>query len=359
MKICLISVEIFAWGKYGGFGRATRLIGRELARRGVEVYAVVPRRGNQQPVEEMDGMHVLGFKPYDLLEAYHLYREVDADIYHTQEPSMGTYLAMKAMPNRKHVVTFRDPRLFKDWWVEFTLPSINRLQVLSNWLYEDNPLVNWAVRHADRLYAASYLAGEHAKVKYHLDERPQFLATPVQIPNRVMKSSQPTACFIARWDRRKRPEAFLELAGHFPQVQFIAAGFSRDRIWDRRLREKYSRIRNLEMTGFVDQFSTQGISAILSKSWVLVNTSVRESLPNSFIEAAAHRCAILSGVDPDGFASRFGCHVTNGNFDQGLQSLLADNRWREFGRLAHQYVSGIFATERSLDDHLQIYRSLL
>jgi len=34
MRVCLISVEIFAWGKYGGFGRATRLIGRELAKRG-------------------------------------------------------------------------------------------------------------------------------------------------------------------------------------------------------------------------------------------------------------------------------------------------------------------------------------
>lgn len=35
MKICLISVEIFAWEKYGGFGRSTRMIGRELVRHGV------------------------------------------------------------------------------------------------------------------------------------------------------------------------------------------------------------------------------------------------------------------------------------------------------------------------------------
>ena len=37
MRICLICVEIFAWGKYGGFGRATRMIGRELVRRGRDV----------------------------------------------------------------------------------------------------------------------------------------------------------------------------------------------------------------------------------------------------------------------------------------------------------------------------------
>ena len=47
MRICLISVEIFAWGKYGGFGRATRTIGRELAQRGHEVFAVVCTVGGE------------------------------------------------------------------------------------------------------------------------------------------------------------------------------------------------------------------------------------------------------------------------------------------------------------------------
>lgn len=183
MRICLVCVEIFAWGKYGGFGRATRLIGRELKRQGIEVYAVVPRRGNQRPVEELDGIHVLGFKSYNLFEAYRLYQQVEAYIYHSQEPSIGTYLAMKAMPERKHVVTFRDPRLFKDWWVEFFLPSVNHLQVFSSWLYEDNPLVHLAVRQADRLFAASHLAGEKAKIKYHLKNNPEFLPTPVFAPS--------------------------------------------------------------------------------------------------------------------------------------------------------------------------------
>ena len=94
MRICLISVEIFAWGKYGGFGRATRIIGRELAKRGVEVTAVVPRRGGQNPVEELDGMRVLSFKPRDLLSVSRLFRQADADVYHSEEPSLGTYLAM-------------------------------------------------------------------------------------------------------------------------------------------------------------------------------------------------------------------------------------------------------------------------
>ena len=48
MKICLICVEIFAWGKFGGFGRATRIIGRELVKKGFEVTAIVPLRKGQK-----------------------------------------------------------------------------------------------------------------------------------------------------------------------------------------------------------------------------------------------------------------------------------------------------------------------
>lgn len=132
MKVCLIAVEIFAWGKNGGFGRSTRMIGRELARRGVEVTAVVPRRGEQKPIELLDGIRVLGFDSNRPFSALSLFREVNADIYHSQEPSFGTYLAKRAMPDRKHVVTFRDTRDFYDRWIEFTNPSLNYLKALAS-----------------------------------------------------------------------------------------------------------------------------------------------------------------------------------------------------------------------------------
>ncbi len=44
MRICFISTEIFAWNKYGGFGKATRILGKELIKKGIEVFAVVPKK---------------------------------------------------------------------------------------------------------------------------------------------------------------------------------------------------------------------------------------------------------------------------------------------------------------------------
>ncbi|MFM8321420.1 MAG: glycosyltransferase family 4 protein [Chloroflexota bacterium] len=359
MRVCLISVEIFAWGKYGGFGRATRLIGRELARRGVEVTAVVPRRGDQAPVEMLDGIRVLGFSPRKPFSAIELLRQANADIYHSEEPSMGTYLAMRCMPDRKHVVTFRDPRDAGDWYTEFRLPSVSPAQVISNWLYEDNPLVHLAVRRAHARFAAAQMIIAKARRKYRLPEDPLFLPTPVDVPAPApQKAPEPTVCFVSRWDKRKRPEIFFDLVKQFPEVRFIAAGKSRDPEYDAALRRRCAGLPNLELPGFIDQFQSDRLTRLLGSSWILANTAAREGLPNAFIEAAAHACAILSAVDPDGFASSFGWHVQNDDFAAGLRCLLENNAWRERAERGYRYVYDTFSLENAIDRHLAIYEQL-
>jgi glycosyltransferase involved in cell wall biosynthesis len=358
MRVCLVSVEIFAWGKYGGFGRATRIIGRELARRGVEVTAVVPRREGQRSVEDLDGIRVLSFRSRDLLSASQLYKEADAEIYHSQEPSLGTYLAARAMPDRKHVVTFRDPRDAEDWRIEFRLPSLNPAQVVANWLYEDNWLVKRAARQSDAKFAAAKVLIPKARTKYRLKSAPEFLPTPVDVPSSFRKAETPTVCFLSRWDKRKRPEIFFELPKAFPQVRFLAAGKSRNPEYDTYLHSTYGGLPNLEMLGFIDQFKSDQLSQLLGQSWIMVNTAAREGLPNAFIEAAAHGCAILSAVDPDGFASRFGYQVKDDNFAQGLEALLKDNNWKKQGDLGYSYVSEVFSLDKAIDRHLSIYENL-
>jgi len=358
MRVCLISVEIFAWGKYGGFGRATRLIGRELVKRGLDVTAVVPRREDQRPVEDLDGIRVLSFRFPDLITAKKLFREADADIFHSQEPSSGTYLAMKAMPDRKHIMTFRDPRDPHDWGVELRMPSLNYLQVLANWVYEDNWLVDNAVRRGDGWYTIGRYLIPKVKAKYNLKADPVFLPTPVVVPDTINKSSDPTVCYMNRWDRRKRPDIFFELARSFPNVRFLAVGKSRDIKWENELRDRYSDLPNLEMVGFIDQFSSDRHSKILENSWVFVNTAVREALPNAFIEAAAHGCAILSSVDPDGFASKFGYYASDDDFKKGLELLLENNLWRMQGERGYAYIRDVFEVNKSIDRHLRIYEKL-
>ncbi|HUI88738.1 MAG TPA: glycosyltransferase family 4 protein [Anaerolineales bacterium] len=359
MRICLICVEIFAWGKYGGYGRSTRMIGRELARRGIEVTAVVPRRARQRAVEMLDGIRVLGFDPGRPFSAVELFRQADADIYHSQEPSFGTYLAQLAMPKRKHLITFRDTHNLSDWWIEFMYPSRSKSQVFSNFLYEDNFLVHQAVREADRWLATAKMLIPKARKKYRLSADPLFMPSPVPLAESIQKSERPVVCFVARLDRRKRPQIFLELADQFPEVQFEVAGMGQDQLLDQNLRNKYGHTPNLKFHGFVDQFNGNALTDLLSRSWILINTSARESLPTTFIEAAGHGCAILSEADPDGFASNFGYHVKDGNYSSGLQTLLSAGQWNKQGRLGYDYVRSTYTVERAMQLHTTMYEEVM
>jgi glycosyltransferase involved in cell wall biosynthesis len=352
-------LEIFAWGKYGGFGRATRFLGRELVKSGCEVYAVVPRRINQKQVEELDGIRVYSFPKLFPFASLPLLREIDADIYHSQEPSFTTYLAMKSMPHKKHLITFRDTRERGDWKVELDNPSLNKLQVLTNIIFEDNILVHKSVRQADSVFCAADCVGQKAKRKYKLRYLPPLLPTPVHIANKVNKAHIPTVCYIARLDKRKKPERFLKMPPFFPNVNFIVVGTSKNKDYDAYLRKTYSPLPNLEMTGFIDQFRDNSLSEILEKSWIMVNTASREGLPNSFLEAASHQCSILSYVNPDDFASRFGYHAKEDDFEKGLTLLLQQNRWQELGYKGYQFVRSTYATKIAVDKHIGIYELVL
>jgi glycosyltransferase involved in cell wall biosynthesis len=359
LHICLISVEIFAWGKYGGFGKATRTIGRELVKRGIQVSAIIPRRGTQQAIEDLDGIKVYGFDYRKPLEAIRIFQEVDADIYHSEEPSLGTYIAQKTHPEKKHIVTFRDTHFFSDWLTEFNYPSVNKIQVIKNWVYEDNFLVHIAIRNAVRRYAAANLLIEKAAKKYHLKNLPEFLPTPAEIPNNIHKSPIPTVCFVSRWDRRKRPEILIELIKSYPDVRFIAAGFSRDPKYDRRIRDQLASLPNVEVYGFINQFESNKLSEILSQSWILLNTAAREGLPNAFIEACAHRCAILSSLDPDEFASRFGYYAKSDDFKAGLNFLLREYNWFEKGNSGYEFVEKVYSRSSAIDKHINMYTEIL
>jgi glycosyltransferase involved in cell wall biosynthesis len=360
MKICFVVNEFFGWGKYGGFGSATRMIATGLAAKGLEVDVVTPIRQGQAPIERADGLTVRGFRPWSMHDQIAAYRASDADIYHSQDPSVGTLLCQRAMPDRRHLVTCQDPRTWRDWWIELSCYlDERRYKSLLTWPYEDNPLVWRAVRRADAVFSEAKHIVPKAQKKYGLKVAPRFLPNPVPLPDGpAVKAERPTVCFVGRFDRRKRPERFFQLAQRFPDVRFIAVGAANSARMDSLLRHRYGAIANLELTGFLDRFASPRFAEILASSWVLVNTAAREGLPVTFLEAASYRCAIVSQVNPDQFASRFGYHAAAGDFEAGLETLLDNDSWRACGEAAYDYVRTTHALDVVIDKHVEVYRAL-
>ncbi len=364
MKVCLISNQIAAWGKIGGFGTATRALGSALAERGVDVSAVVVRRedGGQKFREELDGITVYGPSHLKTLTSGAIYREIDADIYQSQEPTIATYLAQRAVPDKVHVVTCRDPRNLHEHFVELQHTNLKRrLMFPVTWYYEASPWVKRSVRNADAvLMPAPTALLPRIQDLYGTDVTAEFVPYPVDIPKQPpAKSPVPLILFVGRFDHRKRMERFFELAQNFPDVKFVAVGEAHDKGYDKYLRDTYGHLENLEMPGYVPRFGANNVSSYYEKAWVLVNTSAREGLPYTFMEAGAYGVALLSALDPEEFASRFGYYTENDDFEEGLKYLLADDRWRTRGRAAAEFIAKSWNEENCVNEHLRIYDRLL
>ncbi len=366
MKICLIATELAGYSRtYGGFGVLTRDIAKGLASRGVEVYVVIPRQQDEKPIKmDEHGFTVvtIPISPYTGIYGVKRFKSIfemiDADIYHSEEPSVGTALAMEAMPRKKHIVTFQDPRTMEERKIDWG--SYKGLQVFkfrASYYFS----VKKHIKKADGLFCqAKYIIPKVMKM-YSLKTTPGFLPNPVKIPDKpLVKDSYPTVCFLGRWDTRKNPELFFELARQFPHVNFIAAGASlTNPERDRKLREKYGNIPNLVMPGWVNNIEK---SKILEKAWIMINTSYRECLPVSYLEASSYQCAIISYENPDDFPEKFGYHAKEVNFDEyarGLKFLLEDNKWKKLGNLGYEYVRSTFEYDKVIDEHIEIYEDVM
>lgn len=348
MHVCFIALEYFAWGKYGGIGKATRDIASALVKRGVRVSVVVPIGVDQLSYEYIDGVDVYGF----FLMEYHLIggllRGIDADVYHSQDLSLGTWLAKKNCLG-VHLLTCQNPKTSDDW------TKVNRFYSLRRRIYNKmvDPQVRKCVKTLDHVYCQAKYTLEKARDLYGLNYTPTFLPNLVEVPKKIPeKSDTPTVLFLGRFDGEKDPECFMRLALEFPDVRFVAAGASHDSVFDESIRTRYESVENLSLPGFIDG---EEKNRFLDESWVLVNTSISECLPVSFLEAAAHGCSILSPHDPDGFASSFGFHTSKHGLSTGLKHLLTDETWRKKGAQGYRYVKKTHEMQHVIDLHLKEY----
>ena len=126
--------------------------------------------------------------------------------------------------------------------------------------------------------------------------------TPIDGP--VTKSEKPRVIFLARLDPIKRPWLFVELARFFPAVEFLMLGqphFHGPGSW-----EAGDLPPNVKLLGHVEGTRKH---QLVSSAWVLVNTSIHEGLPTSFLEALARETPLLSFTNQEDVVSRFGIYV--------------------------------------------------
>jgi glycosyltransferase involved in cell wall biosynthesis len=269
-------------------------------------------------------------------------RAVSPDIFLTIDYRPNYDIPLSAAPEVPILVWVQDPRPVED------VEKVNSLRIPGADVQpagiqpiDCRPLAGLAQRSRDRgraIIFASPAPGLLAKVPGTCDLRVsglEFLPYSVQIdPGVVRKSPRPIVVFLGRLDPIKRPWVFLELARAFPAVEFLFLGQSHFRRggggW-----EPQSVPENVRFLGHVEGWTKH---EILRSAWILVNTSIHEALPVSFVESLMYEMPIVSCQNPEGIVQRFGAHAGRWDgtgldglprFAEGLRALLDDSARRK------------------------------
>jgi glycosyltransferase involved in cell wall biosynthesis len=358
MRVCIVTTELLGVGASGGNGVGARAISRHLAARSVEVGVIVPRR-QHEPVRRVEDIPIRSYNRSDLRAFAREVRAANADVYHYVQASLGAWLAQRVMPDRAHVVECVDPRDWSDWRIDFRLPTHSPLRLFPSFVYFGTRPAALSARRADAIQVPARFLQAKVRRLYGLSVDPHYAPMPFDDPIDEAKSPSPLVAFVGRIVPRKRPEIVIDLAQRFPKVSFVIVGGGSDSDYAGHVHRRAAAVANVTFTDFIDQAAEQTLFSYLSKAWVLINTSAREGLPLTFIEAAGHRCAILSERDPDGYASKFGYHAADGDFARGLEWLLADNNWRPAGERGHAHVMHDHNADSAIKRQLSIYDAAL
>lgn len=159
----------------------------------------------------------------------------------------------------------------------------------------------------------------------------------------IQKAERPTVAFLGRLDPIKRPWLAIELARRLPEVEFVVMGqshFDGPGSW-----QPGNVPGNIRLLGHADEKMKQ---RFLASAWLLINTSIHESLAISFLEALACEVPLVSCVNPENIVSRFGEWVgpLEGTgmeglpaFEAAIKNLLAHHLHRqEIGRQGRAWV---------------------
>lgn len=231
-----------------------------------------------------EGLPVLRFVHPRLTKMWRVLTEVDADIYYYRSASMwvGILDAFCTHRRKRLVYAGASDRDFE--------PGVGGQirYARDRWLYRRG------VARAHALVAQNAAQVESARRHY----RREAVQVPscYHLPASARPAKRDRVLWAATLRPTKRPELFLELARRLPAWRFVMIGGppSDDEKLFERIAAQGKALPNLELTGFLPLADVEGW---FDHARVLVNTSLYEGMPNTFLQAWARGVPTLSTVD--------------------------------------------------------------
>lgn len=235
------------------------------------------------------------------------------DLYLSIEMTYPSYRIMRLIEDKNLILWIQDPRPEKIWQpIRETMGDLKDPCVMSE---RQSSLVQNLFRQGRVKFISQGVSlNPRAVVLYGLPERVDIKLVPNPIDINYdfsfdISKKKKQVIFLGRLEAQKRAWIFCEVAEKMPEYEFFVMGkFHRDEEKNRKPLERYlnGNIPNLHFMGHMEGAEKE---KLIKESRVLLNTSIWEGIPISWLEALQYGTTIVSCLDNESLPSRFGKYV--------------------------------------------------
>ncbi len=359
----LIDEYFGGWGTpYGGYGFLARhIVAVHLPDQQIEVEVILHGLKVHGGIQcrKIDNRYVYKLSKCDFLSKIWL-RMKEYDAYLSIELTHLDAIAL-APSNHKHILWFQDPRPLSVWQFIETMKLMPESSFWSPAVYEYVREHSKEIRFISQGVSLNPLGRE----LYQLDDSIEVsrLLNPIDIDfnyDLQQQHKKEQIVFLARLESQKRPWVFCEIAKQMPMYEFHVLGqtFRRKEEMETLLLP-YRDVKNIH---FVGHLEGKDKKQYLADSKILLNTSIWEGIPISWLEALSYGTLIVSCLDVENLPSRFGRYVGSvpGDgldteaielFKSAITFVMENEEWRkQKAKDAVEYVRSNHSIQQFQDD---------
>ncbi|MDR0507771.1 MAG: glycosyltransferase family 4 protein [Dysgonamonadaceae bacterium] len=368
IRVGLLITEFFggAGSGFGGYGMLARnYICKYIPNDKIKIDVLLSRGGRlhyfMHKKYKEDGINLYRLPRWKFATRMFL-KHKNYDVYLSIELTFDWVLRTEPNPFKKLILWIQDPRPKYEW------DEINTVKLFSEPCYYDQLIYDtvhrWNNAGRIRFISQGYFLNPKAIDLYRLppDTSIQYLPNPVDIDydfNVAEYEKKNMIIFLGRIESVKRGWLFCEIAKQMPEYDFVVLGQTHSSKEKRILQimEPYKKIKNLHFAGHVDGAEK---AQFLKDAKILINTSIHEALPVSFLEALSYGTVLVSNRNPEDLTSKFGIwtgDVWGDGFDKvglyvdAVRKIMTDEKLRK--RLAIdavEYVKQVHNVSRFVKD---------
>ncbi len=284
---------------------------------------------------------------------WNAFKKSDSDIYFHYGDSLGIISIFTYLKGKRSIY-----KIASDVLLDRNL-IINEIKEFKSSRFDSRVIGNWIdINLSNAICLQNHYQLKMLKKNYNKNGKIIKNHIKINDVDLAKKSESPTVLWVGSMAEVKQPWLVVELAKMMPSVKFqMIGGYQDDPTLYNDMKRQSEELENFEFLGVVP---FEEIDYYFNKAWILVNTSMFEGFPNSFLQAWMNHMPVVSiNANPDETITNYKLGFYSRNLKQLKEdlSILLNNKdlIKEMGINGRKYVENNHDINNILPEYIHLF----